>query len=107
MTENPSQPGNGPETSGDASDSGNPPYGGRDGLLEALVPALEEAKRKVESGRVYDKENERVRQKWIRTLAYTVNVANGILKDRDLEELRERIEALEEQDEKEEVIRYE
>jgi len=61
--------------------------------------AIEEARRKVENGRVYDAENEKVRIKWIRALAYAVNVRRQVTNDRDLEELGERIEALEESQE--------
>lgn len=38
-------------------------------MLETLDVAIEEAQRKVESGRVDDAENEKVRIKWIRALA--------------------------------------
>ena len=65
-------------------------------MLETLDTAIEEAHRKVDSGRVYDPENEKVRTKWIRTLAYTVNVRRQVTNDRDLQDLAERIEALEE-----------
>lgn len=66
-----------------------------DAMLETLDAAIEEARRKVESGRVYDADNEKVRIKWIRCLAYTVNVRRQVTTDRDLEELTERIEELE------------
>lgn len=65
-------------------------------MLDTLDAAIEEAQRKVESGRVYDADNEKVRIKWIRALAYTVNVRRQVTTDRDLEELSERLEALEE-----------
>jgi ribosomal protein L13E len=66
-----------------------------DVMLETLDTAIEEARRKVESGRVYDADNEKVRIKWIRALAYAVNVRRQVTNDRTLEELNERIEALE------------
>jgi len=65
-------------------------------MLETLDVAIDEARRKVENGRVYDAENEKVRIKWIRALAYAVNVRRQVTTDRDLEELSERLEALEE-----------
>lgn len=65
-------------------------------MLDTLDAAIEEARRKVESGRVYDAENEKVRIKWIRALAYTVNVRRQVANDRDLEELAEQVEALKE-----------
>jgi hypothetical protein len=66
-----------------------------DAMLETLDVAIEEAERKVESGRVYDADNEKVRIKWIRALAYAVNVRRQVTADRDLEELTERVEQLE------------
>jgi len=68
-----------------------------DAMLETLDVAIEEAKRKVDSGRVYDAENEKVRIKWVRALAYAVNVRRQVTNDRTLEELSERVEELEEQ----------
>lgn len=64
-------------------------------MLETLDTAIEEARRKIESGRVYDADNEKVRIKWIRALAYAVNVRRQVTTDRDLEELTERLERLE------------
>jgi hypothetical protein len=68
-----------------------------DWLLDQLDGAIAEAHRKVESGRVYDAENEKVRIKWIRALAYAVNVRRQITNDRTLEELSERIGEIERQ----------
>jgi hypothetical protein len=68
-------------------------------MLDTLDVAIEEARRKVESGRVYDAENEKVRIKWIRTLAYTVNVRRQVTNDRELEELSARLDELEQQEE--------
>jgi len=64
-------------------------------MLATLDVAIAEAQRKIESGRVYDAENEKVRIKWIRALAYAVNVRRQVTTDRDLEELTDRIEQLE------------
>ena len=64
-------------------------------MLDTLDAAIEEAQRKVESGRVYDVDNEKTRIQWIRCLAYTVNIRRRVTNDRDLEELSERLEALE------------
>jgi len=66
-------------------------------MLDTLDVAIEEAREKIESGRVYDNENERTRIKWIRCLSYTVNVRRQVANDRDLEELAEEIEAIKEQ----------
>lgn len=64
-------------------------------MLETLDVAIAEAKEKIESGRVYDVENEKVRIKWIRALAYAVNVRRQVTQDRDLEELTDRVNQLE------------
>jgi len=64
-------------------------------MLASLDTAIKEAQRKVESGRVYDADNEKVRIKWIRCLAYAVNVRRQVTADRDLEELTERVQELE------------
>lgn len=77
-----------------ASDAAPDDY---DAMLATLDTAIEEAERKVQSGRVYDADNEKVRIKWIRALAYAVNVRRQVTADRDLEELTERLERLEEQ----------
>ncbi len=61
--------------------------------------AIQEAKRKVESGRVYDAENEKVRIRWIKALGYLANSYRQPIKDKDLEDLTERIEKLEEEEE--------
>jgi hypothetical protein len=83
------------DASTDARDDADAPSD-YDALAETLDAAIEEARQKVESGRVYDAENEKVRIKWIRALAYAVNVRRQVTNDRDLAELTERIEALEE-----------
>lgn len=67
---------------------------GYDEMLGTLDVAIDEARRKIENGRVRDAENEKVRIKWIRALAYAVNVRRQVANDRDLEELAEEIEAL-------------
>lgn len=68
-----------------------------DDLLATLDMLEDEALRKVESGRVYDAENERVRIKWIRIAKDVVAEKRKVMADRDLEELTERLERLEEQ----------
>ena len=67
-----------------------------DEMLDWLDTAIEEAHRKVDSGRVYDAENEKVRIKWLRALAYAVNVRRQVTNDRDLAELAEEVDELKE-----------
>jgi len=68
-----------------------------DDLLATLDVLEQEALRKVESGRVYDAENERVRIKWIRIAKDVIAEKRKVKADRDLEELSERVEQLEAQ----------
>lgn len=65
-----------------------------DSMLADLDVAIEEARYKVENGRVRSPENEKVRIKWVRALAYTVNVRRQVANDRDLQDLAEEVEAL-------------
>ena len=88
--------------------NGEAPHGGeqypeRDEVLSLLEDGMREAHEKVKSGRVYDAENEKVRQKWIRTLGYIAGQYRQIKKDEDLEELDERLSKLEESEEASEV----
>ena len=69
---------------------------GRDEILELLEDGIEEAHEKVTSGRVYNPENEKVRIKWIRALAYAAGQYRQLMKDKDLEEMQERLERIEE-----------
>lgn len=68
-------------------------------MMGTLDLLLDEALGKVESGRVYDAENERVRIKWIRIAKDVVAEKRKVAVERDLEELAEKIEDLQEQQE--------
>lgn len=67
----------------------------REEVLDLLEDALREAHRKVESGRVYDAEAERVRIKWVRAVGYLSDQYRKLLRDDDLEEFDERLTKLE------------
>ena len=67
-----------------------------DSMLEDLDVAIEEARYKIENGRVRDAKKEKVRIKWVRALAYAVNVRRQVANDRDLQDLAEEIEELKE-----------
>ncbi|MDG5821846.1 hypothetical protein [Natronococcus sp. A-GB7] len=71
---------------------------GRDEILDLLEDGIAEAHEKVTSGRVYNPENEKVRIQWIRALAYASGQYRQLIKDKELEEIHERIEALEERE---------
>ena len=68
-----------------------------DEMLAALDTAIDEAREKIENGRVYNPENEKVRIKWIRAIAYAINVRRQVTVDRDLEELADEVDRLKEQ----------
>jgi hypothetical protein len=61
-----------------------------------LDDGIREAHRKVENGRVYDPENEKVRQGWLRTLGYLAGQYRQLMKDKELDDLREEVELLKE-----------
>lgn len=66
-------------------------------MLETLDVAIEQAQYKIENGRVRDESKEQVRIKWVRALAYAINVRRQVASDRDLEKLAEKVDRLEEQ----------
>lgn len=69
----------------------------RDSILKKLEKAIEIAHTKLIKGRVKDKNTEKVKQTWAKVLAQCANVYLSGLKDREIEKLTERIEALEQQ----------
>lgn len=79
----------------DAATSGPTSHEDYEELLDVLDTLLDESLRKVESGRVYDAENERVRISWIRAAKDIVAEKRKVTKERDLEELSERVAELE------------
>ena len=67
----------------------------RERVLNLLEDGILEAHRKVEQGRVYDVDNEKIRIKWIRALAYATNIYRQTLKDHELENMSARLQDLE------------
>jgi hypothetical protein len=65
-----------------------------DQMLADLDVAIGEARRKIDEGRVRDPEREKVRIKWVRALAYLINIRRQVCNDRDLEALADEIEDL-------------
>jgi len=76
--------------------SAGPTTADYDGMLDDLDAAIAEARRKIEDGRVRDEGKEKVRIKWVRALAYAVNVRRQVANDRDVEELAAEIEQVKE-----------
>jgi soluble cytochrome b562 len=71
-----------------------PPVTDYDGMLDTIDVAIDEAKRKIEEGRVRNPENEKVRVKQWRALGYLINIRRQVANDRDLEELASEVERL-------------
>jgi hypothetical protein len=71
------------------------PENDRERMLELLEDGIREAHRKVESGRVKDPENEKVRIRWVRALSASVSAYRKLRRDADLDELEERIDRME------------
>lgn len=70
----------------------------REDVLELLEDAIDEAHRKAcGNGRVYDPENERVRQGWLKTYGYLAGQYRKVRRDADLEAMRREIDDLREQ----------
>lgn len=67
-----------------------------DEMEAVLDQLLDEALRKVSSGRVYNAENERVRIKWIRIAKDVVAEKRKVKADRELASLTEDVERLKE-----------
>lgn len=67
----------------------------RDSILRKLENAIEIAHNKIIKGRVRDKNTEKVKQSWAKVLAQCANVYLAGIKDREIEALEKRIEALE------------
>lgn len=75
---------------GDAFDVGTD----REAMLALLEDGIREAHRKVENGRVYDAENEKVRIKWVRVLAYAVGQYRQLKRDEELDAMKRELEEL-------------
>jgi polyhydroxyalkanoate synthesis regulator phasin len=78
----------------DAGESGTEPDLSE--LALSLRAVRQELVRKIENGRVRDEEKEKIRIKRARALAYVVSEERKLKKIRDLEGLREDVDALKE-----------
>ena len=73
----------------------------REATLKRLDEVIEYAEYKsLGDGRITDPENERIRIKFLNTIVSAANAKRALLKDKDLDELDERIAELEEQKER-------
>lgn len=83
-------------TDDDADSSNGAAARDRDQIIDALDDAIAECQRKIKSGRMTDADRERARQGWHQTLAKLANAYRLLSKDKQLDEMAERIDALEE-----------
>lgn len=67
-----------------------------DAMIEQLDGAISVASEKIESGRVYEPENEKVRIQWLRALAYLIRTKRKVWSDRSIIEMWEQIEEIDE-----------
>jgi hypothetical protein len=70
----------------------------REEVLDLLEDVLEEAHRKAINGWVRDAENEKVRIQWIKAVGYLVGQYRQLVRDKDLEELKEEVAQLKAQE---------
>ena len=66
----------------------------REEILNLLHEAIITLHQKAVSGRIRDVDKDKVRMMVYRTMAYTSNVYNSLLKDKELSELQEDVEKL-------------
>ena len=78
----------------DATDAPDVSTADYDEMLATLDIAIDEARRKIENGRIRDVDREKARVKQWRALGYLINVRRQVANDRDLESLAEEIEEL-------------
>lgn len=67
-----------------------------DQMLERLDSVIEEIERKVENGRIRKPEHDKTRIQYYRAMGYLVRSQLKVIEARDLADMKERLEALEE-----------
>lgn len=67
----------------------------RDKLLTVMGEVIAGLQTKIQRGRIRDRTNEKLRLESMRVLFYGMSVYNAILKDKELDEIERRVEALE------------
>lgn len=80
--------------SADAREEPDPEPDEYDAMIEALDVGIDEARRKVDSGRMRDVDKEKARVKWVRALGYCINVRRQLENDKQLSELSEKVDQL-------------
>ena len=67
---------------------------GRDDILEQLNPLIADFIVKAKGGRIRDEQKAKIRISYANALANLLRAYNGLLKDKEIEELSEQLEAL-------------
>jgi hypothetical protein len=87
------------ETSPDADADAEAARSTREETIERLDAVIDYAEYKsLGDGRIVDAENERIRIKFLNTIVSAANAKRAMLRDKDLDELAERIDQLEERE---------
>lgn len=79
--------------SGDTSD---PIRSEREATIDRLNQVVDHAEKVFGDGRIRDEKKERIRIRYLNTIVSAANAKRALLKDKDLDELEERIAELEE-----------
>ena len=67
---------------------------GRDAILEQLNPLIADFIVKAKDGRVRDEKKAKIRISYANALSNLIRAYNGLLKDKEIEELQEQLETL-------------
>ena len=73
---------------------------GRDAILEQLNPLIADFIVKAKDGRIRDEKKAKIRISYANALSNLIRAYNGLLKDKELEELQEQLETLQNEFEK-------
>ena len=73
---------------------------GRDAILEQLNPLIADFIVKAKDGRIRDEKKAKIRISYANALSNLIRAYNGLLKDKEIEELQEQLETLQNEFEK-------
>ena len=73
---------------------------GRDAILEQLNPLIADFIVKAQNGRIRDEKKAKVRISYANALSNLIRAYNGLLRDKEIEELQEQLETLQNEFEK-------
>ena len=73
---------------------------GRDAILEQLNPLIADFIVKAKNGRIRDEKKAKIRISYANALSNLIRAYNGLLRDKEIEELQEQLETLQNEFEK-------